>query len=418
MFNKFVTFKSDNKWGYIIIYLFLLFKTGWYFYSNKTGITSPILFFVVLLLGHIRNKKLQATCILPCLLIFVFQIVTYIGGGVPGSQYVIGSLLDFAIAIVIVSIFTRKRFLEIFSDWTLIFCVVSIIALAVNYLAPSALSVFPAIDPTSRTRFALLTTIPGAWSIVPDSARIQGINWEPGAFQFFINLSLIINYYREYKNKREKLLRAVLYYVTLILTYSTTGIACGAIIFILYFSQNKKIKTIAVPLYIGIIIAGYVYMSTRTEGYIHYALYQKVEDATNYQYGDDNSSSVRVESIIYPMKHIIEEPLIGMSQAEVASYENIVGHTMLTCTIVNYFSYYGVLSGLLCVFLLYRFVRTFSGSQRERLIIAFALILSTSTEQLAYNCLLSVFMLYGYLSGNFKRKIKGYDRTIAVVQDK
>ncbi|MDU6365061.1 MAG: hypothetical protein E6582_16250 [Clostridium sp.] len=69
------------------------------------------------------------------------------------------------------------------------------------------------------------------------STRNSGMFWEPGAFQCFINISLIFELFGEKKNK----FNIILFIITIITTQSTTGYIIMAMV-LLYSMVTLKIK--------------------------------------------------------------------------------------------------------------------------------------------------------------------------------
>ncbi len=76
-----------------------------------------------------------------------------------------------------------------------------------------------------------------SWGWGMGSTRNSGMFWEPGAFQCFINISLIFELFGEKKNK----FNIILFIITIITTQSTTGYIIMAMV-LLYSMVTLKIK--------------------------------------------------------------------------------------------------------------------------------------------------------------------------------
>ncbi len=406
---KHFTFTADNFIGYLAIYLLLLFKLGSFFSTHVTGLTSVVLICILFVLYNKRKCKIESAKIRCAFILILFQYFTFTIQGFPDAKFLISNFLEILTAILIVSIFSRSKFLYIVSDLVLISCLVSLIAWIISYIAPSALKIFPSF-PNSPIRFMIFANLHQDFLQSGLAHRIQGFFFEPGVMQIFLIISIIINYYREYKKINEKKFRTIIYFFTLCLTFSTTGILCGVIVLMLLIVKKyEKISRFLIVCYIAFIPIVYIYMSTRTEGYLQYALYGKVNDVVNYEEGDDNTSSVRVEAVLFPLNHILNQPFVGMSISEKKAMESSVGHSMLTCTPLNYFAFYGVFCGIFCFYYLYRSIYPQNKSKKEILIIVISILISLSSESVAFGAVINSFMFYGvYKNKKFKRLMNRY----------
>ena len=93
-----------------------------------------------------------------------------------------------------------------------------------------------------------------------------------------------------------------------------------------------------------------IYLLNNVQGFLYYSLFGKLEMLNNaYVYGENNSALSRWESVIVPLEFLVRSPILGIGEEGLEEMTNVIGHNMFTCTIVNYFAYYGFLCGVVCI---------------------------------------------------------------------
>ena len=118
------------------------------------------------------------------------------------------------------------------------------------------------------------------------------------------------------------------------------------------------------------------------------------------------SSQVRADAIVYPLKLFGENPVLGAGYSGLLGLRDVMGHSMTTCTPINYFATYGIIYGVITVWLFYNLARLFSQQKRTCLWVFIMLLVMLATEDFNGNVCLNIFMLYGVSNKlSSKRKI-------------
>ena len=183
--------------------------------------------------------------------------------------------------------------------------------------------------------------------------RNCGFFWEPGAFQVFLNLALLIEISRKEPNKR----RIGLLLLSVVTTFSTTGYIALALIFMLYLVKTENVDTKILFGVGGLIAVFCVFLVFKDQltvadenGLVGKIIYFFDNKGYEYQSGMHlTTASIRFFSIIKPLECFFKHPVFGMG------YQGLLTETFqftrgaMSCTFVNWFAVYGFFFGLIMI---------------------------------------------------------------------
>lgn len=388
---------SQKSFSYIIVYLLLLFKAGFFFVEFFNRYTSFLLFGLVVIFFIYFKKNINRTAALLSFVTLFLEFITYIIKGFPGVGNILSNIVNILLACFIVSSINKDSFKRIFSNIIFIICIESLLCFLLYTLGFPLYQKLPLlINSQNDGGYFALFSIPrmefGMWS----NYRIQGIFWEPGAFQFFIIVSAIIDLYDKHILKKNLIFRFLIYAITIFFTFSTTGILCGFILIILFLLKQKNKVYLLAFMFFAFCLLSYGVIDQ--DSFLYYTVIDKiinVGDMYEYGSGNDVSAEVRLNSFTYVLDEFIRSPIVGMGPSGKDNLKEL-GITMMTFTPLNYFAFYGLLMGIIHVYGLIKVMRLRHKRRIEAVIVLFVLVLSTVSEQFAFNPILMCFSFYGY----------------------
>ncbi|MDD2628468.1 MAG: hypothetical protein PHD20_06290, partial [Clostridia bacterium] len=329
------------------------------------------------------------------LFLFLILISSLINGdGFNRLAYGLGATIA---AAFVVNAISRERFIEVYTNVMIFLAVFSLIAYLWFLVFPTGLNIFPVYQSSGKgvvynLFFAVIST--GA-----ERLRNMSLFWEPGAYQTFLFFAMLF----EIMVRTPRKWVITVFVVTFITTWSTTGIATCLLLILLYlvrdYRRNLGGKTkffFAVIVLAVCCIIVYSYLPPR----LQYDVFGKIIDfsqgSSALSSGYD-SASVRYDSIVYPIKLFIQSPLWGVGYSGLGVISDFAGHTMKTCTPVNWFAIYGLFYGVLNIYAFLCLARSFSPYRLLRVIIFGGILLTLMSEQYVNNPIILLFTFFGYL---------------------
>ena len=361
----------------------LLFATSDIPFFSYARRFLPIVFAIALLF---RYHFIDKTIIIVCASIFTSMILA--------GRTIYGFFYYSQIGVIIFGYAYSKYydfedFVSVYIVIMRIITIISIIAFLLSDLIRQ-ITFIPVITNSANHsfRFLFFTNVPVSFS---SSRRNWGPFWEPGVFQYYLNIAILFMVFRKPK---------YWYYDLILFVFADLTTLSGAAIlplpFILaayYFDtrkQRKKKQMYIVVFSIALFVI--VLMST---GYFDEIIYKVI------RVGDESSSmGFRLGSMIANIKSAITHPLFGASpeyqdatRIEIISrLNNIVAKGGNTNTILGFFSYFGFPVGFYLTKKIYSIGKLLSVNKISRFLIFIALFLMTSNENLMQSLLLFVLM--------------------------
>ena len=236
---------------YIEVFIILLLSVGAVDDLPWSVISLAVIAYNIYIFKSCKYPYSILTVIAILLLSFIFDLYN-LSAGVRISLAGFAFVIPFVFGGVIAKKYSYESFCRILENVIFFVCVVSLLGFAVLITAPQVIMSFPVITFGGRQVYTcgLFNAIHLTWNSGPLLSRNCGIGFEPGIFQFVPNLGIAIMADRRVKTlyKRSKgnaTIHLIVYIVTVLTTFSTTGAAVLAVNLLLYFiSKGISIKKI------------------------------------------------------------------------------------------------------------------------------------------------------------------------------
>lgn len=214
--------------------------------------------------------------------------------------------------------------------------------------------------------------------------RNSSMFWEPGAFQGYINLCLLLNFERLPQVIKSSKFRLAVILVALITTFSTTGYLVFAVIFAMYVLFYTKISRIMVAFIFMTFLGGMIYLYEELD-FMGEKIESQYDETVQNQGGDFDGR--RFGALMFDLYYINKNPLTGNGFHEITRYED---HPYLIAKVEagenlghgNGFSNFIACAGLIGLFWylysIYKFQRKYS--RRDALVLCFFFIVVSQGE--------------------------------------
>ncbi len=389
-----------NIMNYILVVLTILFsrdtlitsvKLGFYKASFIYGIFI-ILFGVILIINNKREIKIKKAetkgfgifiglLILISLIKLDFQI------------YIASIIFYIFVSYMFIYIFTFEDF---FAKMSNVMVVLGIYSLVSCYILKPVL--FP--HGVVNTNIPIVTNDAGLKLFdlglsyvvaLPYYVRNFGIFREPGVYQFFLIIPMI--YQLLFEKRKLKWIKIIVLSLTLISTFSMTGIVAMGLIFIIYIMKliedKKMTRNVMKSIIIAIILVCVLFIIL----YFNSGNFNLIVNETIKKMATKNdSTSTRMESIVNNIKLFTNSPLFGndFSVVQSASLHN-------TNSTFSLFAIFGVLVGGISLIYQWIFSGMISRNCFIRSLIVLVLLLLINSQFLLGNTLFWVFLFSIYM---------------------
>lgn len=326
------------------------------------------------------------------ILVAAMLISTLING--ENLENAISIVFSVLVTLLYVNIYDFETFKTCFVKVMKFLCLISLIGFVLFLLFPSLNNHFVSYN-ASGYRFSNLFL----YVHNGDSVRNMGMFWEPGAFQTFILIAMLIECLKEKTDIKTMLLFAV----TILTTFSTTGYLGMVMVFLLAFmkKKDKYDKTRVAITWILLAMLVFVYFnqdmlfSTSTHSTFG-KLISFFEDKQYNSTSQVSSAAVRYYALIKPLQEFVKHPLFGCGVAGLS--QNLYQYTkgMNTCTFVNWFAVYGIFFGsvMLCGFV--KLSHRLGKNWLMSLGVVVVLFIATMSENYVNSAGMILLAFYGY----------------------
>ena len=313
-------------------------------------------------------------------LLFLFNVlITTIFREDELQQFVI-----YAVYILIALVISQTMKTDFNVIFVRLFCflaVFSLALLAIYLVLPSLVQLLPTI--TNRYGLsaytALFSTITSFGNVT--FPRNQGIFWEPGAYQTFLNIAAAITLFSPaFQKKRAKY--TAIFALAVFTTFSTTGyvVFCGLLLVYCLneiFTNNNSNVVLKYSALLLFLILLFLLMFSLLPQDLQFQLFGKLgaylRDPDKY-----SSTSVRMDAITAAWNNFLEHPLLGCGTN--VNTSGTYARGLMTCTPLNYFAYYGIFVGVLCNWGLFRYAKLLAGKTPLSIAVFVCLSLSMISE--------------------------------------
>lgn len=365
---------------------------------------------------YISNNKLISNAIVISILIplFFLTLGMILNLSISGG-YILKAIL-IILGVLITNNFKFEKFCEIFTKIMIFIAIYSLIAYILSYsfvpYVNNVLNKFPVLDRAGIQYFYNLffTNIPvGEYY----RHRNYGIFWEPGAYQAYLNIAIVMLLFVKFELKRKKLSLVILI-IAVLTTLSTTGYFALIIILSAYvFDNNGNIRNRIAKeklFLIGLFICGIFFIISND--YLIDKVFGKLSMGI-----ESSSYSARFLSISYNLKIFLSNPIVGVGPRKYAiMFEELVKlnpsiWAMQTNTILGMFATYGVVIGGIFVYLLWKVCNRIGTNYISTLLIFMAFVVLLFMEDFNYSMFFNVFVYWGiFYGGSFTK----HDREFSV----
>lgn len=389
-----------NYWRPTIILFMLLYLTSSYMmvYNKYDSIISITLLGCIITLCLNFKSVGYKNSIPLMLLLLVLQGFTTIINSEDIYVFFLVSI-QLSIACIFVTLFNWETFKKSYILLMTTLSASSLLLFAANIL-------FPFLRNINVVSYSLIGE-PVSNQIIyvsRDLFRNQSIFWEPGAFQSFIILALILQYSQKIKN----IYIEVVLIATLLSTFSTTGYIALFLTLVWYYlieikGASNKVKIIILA---GAIFSTLVYFkgdllfdtdNNSAFGKLIYAYengFERNEQLT--------SAGIRYYALVKPLGVFVDNPIFGCGFDKLKDILYNYTEGMNTCTFVNYFAMYGFFYGIMCIWGYKKFADLNSEYKKGRFLIFIILFVITFSEEYVRNSFFYIIILYGYTVPQFE----------------
>lgn len=260
----------------ILIYFLLLFKAGFCFNEQYTRYTAPLYLVLILFMNGKRVLKFDRNKGSIFLIYLALIFVNYFINGFPSIERVIGIILNLFTALLITNVMSEEEFCDSFRRVIFAICITSLIGFVIMYFFRGISTVFPTlINSNGRVgRYAVLTILSDFSRSTSGLQRVQGIFWEPGAFQCMIVFAVV---FEIFKTHTLTFKRMAVYALTIILTFSTTGYVCLMLLLAIAVNkESRSFKILRSALIIGALVVFYFSMQDTSIAFLQYTMFGKI----------------------------------------------------------------------------------------------------------------------------------------------
>lgn len=387
----------------VCVYLLLFFSFSYYSKNVVRELVNTALSALVVFIVYVfynRKLKIEGNTILFVIPLVILGLLSSFLAG-DGITMVVSPMINLVLAVFLVSSVSFERFRKAYINVVSVVCVLSIIAEFLYFVCPSVLTIFPLLKNTSGNYVRNLWVI-----VAPDFGvyRLQGFAWEPGVFQFIINVAIFFLLSTNMWNKKNKVIMVVLV-ISLLLTLSTTGYLVGGFVFFLFGLrkyEEKKISFAGLFKVLGLacVLIGlamfFIALLPNTIGGASFGFSKILEFFKGSSSADHiDSASVRYDSIYYPFVAFLNSPIFGIGYTGLKGLSVYMHHDMTTCTPINYFAIYGFFYGAIVFVLIYRLCARLTAQPFKRVLFFLGFLVAISSEQFVNYLFLDILICFG-----------------------
>lgn len=338
--------KTTYRFMSFVLTLFVIYSTDSLLFSVNSNRMLPtvskvaiILLTTIMLIKYLMQyKKVKHDFIVLILVIFTILASMLVNIDITGGYLFKAILLLFGY--LFFQHFKREKFIEFFLKTMALISVISIIAFLFSDII-TVVGFFPIIENTNYYKFTSLffTNIPHSNLF---SHRNFGPFWEPGTYQAYLFIAL---FFSMFMHSRYKKLYSILFTITILTTFSTTGIFSVVLLYAGYFlSRKQSVKTNKL-FYLVLLLAATIFIFYDSDAVYH--IFNKISRGS-----ESASFSSRWHSIWGNIIIFFKNPLFGAGLNGLVEEMNIYlsdhrlyGKFFNTNTVLMNFSAFGVVFG-------------------------------------------------------------------------
>lgn len=398
-----------------LVFMLLFFSNDTYLFgtnSNEFMVAIPrylmMVFCIINFMTMIRYEELKwhkKKIVLYLFMITVFVYVSYINHEYFNRGFI--KILCISTGLFICMRYSLLEYSEAFLKCMTFFSVFAVILTMMSYAVPRLVYRLPSIVNTVGYHFYSIGFAGiDERSVGVAFVRAGGIFWEPGVFQMYLNLAILFEIFL-YHGVHKK--RLIIFIISLILTFSTTGYLAFMWLIATYvvFGKENNRSNLSNVVYFFVLILG-VFLAYFIIAYtsIGNLVFGKLFDMK------DGSTMVRQASVLINLEIIRDYPWIGIGmdimedEFQRRSYLSsaIYGWTRQnTNTLLYQFSAHGIFWGIPFTAATYKFGSRFTNNFFMKVSIFVMFLMLYVGENLMISTFPYILIFYG-IEGNIYTK--------------
>lgn len=380
--------KLNNIYGFFLLFITIILSRNTLITSDILGFYKSTLLLLVtyipLTILYIKEKKYKNHSFILSLLIILMLISIIIKRDFQLYNFTI--IIYLLLSYMYVTMYKTKSILKWF---ILIIAFLSLYSLLATYMIYPYLIKEVGLNNLSNNPlyFKNIEGIPflnlfcSFPVVLPGYVRNFGIFTEPGFYQYYLILTIIILISTNIFSKKLKILLNIIVIITMISTFSAAGYIC-MIVFLLpvliykmitmseSVLKNKK-KLLLIILLSLLVIFLIIYLLKDSNNVISQMLDMIIKKITS----KNASSTTRLYSLKYTFQKVLEHPIFGNNFSSI-----IDSNVVITNTNISYTAIYGLISGILLVIMQYRLSSKISNTPIIVTMIFITLLLSANNH--------------------------------------
>ena len=379
----------------IITFLILFLSCSFVVENDLISSTVTIALWVITAFLIISfNFRIKASIIFPVVILLMLMWVSVMINE-PQRYF---KYLCISFSLLVICLYVHKysilEFIESFCNVVCFLAIVSLVCYVLYSLFPVLKTMFLEYGKSGKQFSVLYIYVNKAKSI-----RNMGMFWEPGAYQTYLNIALLLEVIKE----KKKIQRIVILALTIATTFSTTGFISMSVIFIYMMFNLKEIKSwqrnIITILLLAVVVF-FINADSIIQSSSGYTVFGKLSDLLIVDNDNSNgmitTTSVRYYSIIKPIEVFLKNPILGVGYDNLNLLLYDYTHGMNTCTFINYFALFGVLYGLICILGYIKFAQKVGKKIIDRIAIFLIICIVSASENYVLIASLYWFCFYGF----------------------
>lgn len=317
-------------------------------------------------------------------------------------------LIVYKIALIVIGLYlfmkwNISKFADIYVSVIVFIAIYSlIIVLNRNFIIGSSL--FPTLDfGEYGTKTAFFSNIRLGSDVNNLYFRNQGPFWEPGAFQAYLNIAVIFQLFL--LKRRKRIVEIIILTVTLLSTFSTTGIITLSLLYLIMIIEGGKkdwgIKLINYGL-ICIILGLAIFNSD-----INDLLFNKFDSTST----SIVSSETRKVSILINLKIISEDPFLGYGISKssalfnsLSALNNNIDANVNTTTSLYAWAIFGIMYATIYNYSYLKLASSFTNKWLSKVLLFIAFLIILNTEDWTYSILFNILPIYALMLNKLKNQ--------------
>lgn len=228
--------------------------------------------------------------------------------------------------------------------------------------------------------------------------RCPGVFWEPGVYQIYLNIAILLTLYSSEKKKNKSI---IVYLIALLFTFSTTGFIAVAWIFAttVIFSKNTKRSAKKTIIYFVLLTFALLATLFLSETQLFHFVFGKLN-------GTNGSYTARLAGFVINYEIALDNPIFGFGPDMIKMSDEFIKRSSAstivfgstrhnTNTLMYQFAAFGIPFGLLYLFGTFNFGRQLANNKMAILSIFGTLVILYIGENLFSSIFPYIIVFYG-----------------------